>query len=208
MRYMFLRLSAMILTLPLFALTGCLNLGKSQTPPAVFYQLNSLADSNPPGQADTRDQSVAVGVGPINFPEYLNRPQMVIRNSQNELELDEFHRWAEPLKRNFSSVLAENLSILLSTDRIVIFPYSRFFETDYRIVMRVIRFDGNPGDSASLVARWSVLGDKGRDVLIVKKTSLDQPTGKDDIEALVSVQSRMVEALSREIASAIKDIAN
>jgi uncharacterized lipoprotein YmbA len=71
----------------------------------------------------------------------------------------------------------------------------------------VIRFDGNPGGSASLVARWAVLADEGKDVLIVKRSSLSEPTGKDDIEALVSAQSRVVEALSREIASAIKDIA-
>ena len=207
MRYMTLRLPAVILSLSLLALTGCLNLGKSQTPTSVFYQLNSLASSSAERQVEKGDQNLTIAVGPVVFPEYLNRPQIVIRNSQNELELDEFHRWAAPLKQNFSSVLAENLSVLLSTDRIAVFPRSRFVQTDYQVTVRVIRLDGNPRQSASLAARWGIWEDQGKEVLYVKKSSFNEPTGEGDMEALVSAQSRVVEALSREIATAIKDIA-
>ena len=205
MRHVSLRLAAVTLGLLLLTLAGCI--GASRTPPSVFYQLHSLADSNPTGQADASDHGISIAVGPITLPEYLDRPQMVIRNSQNVLELDEFHRWAGSLKQDFSSVLAENLSILLSTEHIAIFPYSQFVQTPYQVTVRVIRFDGNPGGSVSLVARWIIFDRKDRDDLVVKRFSLSEPTGKNDMEALVSAQSRLVEALSREIAAAIKEIA-
>jgi uncharacterized lipoprotein YmbA len=132
---------------------------------------------------------------------------MVIRQSPNELELDEFHRWAGPLKEDFASVLEENLSILLSSDRIAVFPWSRFVPADYQVAVRVIRFDGILGGNASLVARWSILTKQTKEILLVESSSFSEPTRKHGYKALVTAQSRTVEALSREMAAAIIEIA-
>ena len=203
---LYIRLMGVTLTFSMLVLAGCLNLGEGQAPSSSFYQLNPIAVSSGEGQAEEGEQDLAIAIGPVNFPDYLNRPQMVIRRSQNELELEEFHRWAGPLKDNFSSVLGENLSILLSSNRIAVFPWSRFVATDYQVAVRVVRFDGKPGDSASLVARWSILAKKAKEVLFVKSSTFIEPTGKSGYKALVEAQSRTVEALSREIAAAIKEI--
>jgi uncharacterized lipoprotein YmbA len=183
-----------------------MSLGEGQTPSSAFYQLNPIAVPSGEGQVEEGDEDLAIAVGPVDFPDYLNRPQMVIRQNQNELELEEFHRWAGPLKEDFSSVLAENLSILLSSDRIAVFPWSRFVPTDYQVAVRVIRFDGKPGGNASLVARWSILEKKTKEALVVKSSSFTEPTDKHGYEALVAAQSRTVEALSREITAAIAEI--
>jgi uncharacterized lipoprotein YmbA len=200
------RPTGVILTLSLLALAACLKLGEGQTPSSTFYQLNPIGVSSGEGQIEEGDQGLAIAVGPVDFPDYLNRPQMVIRQNQNELELDEFHRWAGPLKENFSSVLEENLSILLSSDRIAVFPWSRFVPTDYQVAVRVIRFDGRPGESASLVARWSILKRQTKEAIVVKSSSFSEPADKYGYKALVLAQSRTVEALSREIAATIKDM--
>ena len=60
-----------------------------------------------------------IGVFPVAMPDYLDRPQVVTRVSENEIKLDEFNRWAEPLKENFYTVLVENLSTLLSNEKII-----------------------------------------------------------------------------------------
>jgi uncharacterized lipoprotein YmbA len=206
MRNIFVRPTGVTLALFLLALAGCLKLGEGQTPSSAFYQLNPMAVPSGEGQVEEGNENLAIAVGPVEFPDYLNRPQIVIRQNQNELELDEFHRWAGPLKENFSSVLEENLSILLSSGRIAVFPWSRFVPTDYQVAVRVIRFDGKPGESASLVARWSILKKQAKEVLVVESSSFTEPTGKHGYKALVSAQSRTVEALSREIAAAIKEI--
>jgi uncharacterized lipoprotein YmbA len=75
------------------------------------------------------------------------------------------------------------------------------------VTVDVIRFDGTPGGNASLVARWTILGDNRAKVLQKNKSSFSEPTDGKSYEALVSAESRLVTALSREIAAAINAVA-
>jgi hypothetical protein len=137
------------------------------------------------------------------MPEYLDRPQIVTRVSPGEVRLAEFERWAEPLKGNFSRVLGENLSQLLATDRIAIFPWTGAPQIDYRILVEVIKFDGAPGTAVQLSARWSVIDEEAKKTLTEKKSEISIPAEGQDFGGLVAAQSKAVAALSREIAAAI-----
>jgi uncharacterized lipoprotein YmbA len=109
--------------------------------------------------------------------------------------------WAEPLRDGFTRVLAENLSLLLATERVAIFPRQSGVP-EYQVVVNVIQFLGQPGDDVVLVALWGLLGKQGQD-LVSKKSSFREPTGGQDYEALAAAMSRTVAALSRDIAAAI-----
>jgi uncharacterized lipoprotein YmbA len=145
-------------------------------------------------------------IGPIELPKYLDRPQIVTRTSRNELQLAEFNQWAEPLKDNISRVLADNLSILLSTDRIAIFPRKRFSPIEYQVAIEVIQFEGDPGRNATLTASWTIFGEDRKQVLLMKKSSFSESTDGPGYEALVSAKSRALGKLSQEIAEAIQAI--
>jgi uncharacterized lipoprotein YmbA len=110
--------------------------------------------------------------------------------------------WAEPLRDSFTRVLAENLSLLLATERVAIFPWQGG-NPEYQVVVNVIQFLGQPGGDVALVALWSLLGKQGQEVLVSKKSSFREPTGGQDYEALATAMSRTVAALSRAIAAAI-----
>ena len=207
MGHMSIRFAVFVLGLSLFVSAGCLNLGEGTQEATRYYVLSPLSTSELKTEVLDDQKSVAIGLGPVTFPEYLNRPQVVVRGSRNQLQIAEFARWAEPLGGNFSRVLVENLSALLSTDRIVPYPRKKSMPTDYQVTVDVIRFDGTPGEKASLVVRWTVLGDDGEKVLQKKKSSLSEPTDGQGYEALVSAESRLVTALSREIAAAINAVA-
>jgi len=109
--------------------------------------------------------------------------------------------WAEPVRDGFTRVLAENLSLLLATERVAIFPWQSVVP-EYQVVVNVIQFLGQPGDDVVLVALWGLLGKQGQD-LVSKKSSFREPTGGQDYEALAAAMSRTVAALSRDIAAAI-----
>jgi hypothetical protein len=47
----------------------------------------------------------------------------VTGDTHNELQSDTFSQWAEPLETNFARVLAENLSVLLTTERVAVYPW-------------------------------------------------------------------------------------
>ena len=117
--------------------------------------------------------------------------------------LAEFDQWAESLHHNFSRVLAENLSILLCVDNVALFPWKRDMPMDYQVVVEVIRFDGRPGGDVMLSARWKLLGQNGRKVLLKRQSSFRAPVNAQDYAALVSAQSRVLDQFSREIADAI-----
>src|SRR5262249_10123675 len=115
-------LFGILLFVPLFSLLcgGC-SLGRQQ-PQTRLYVLTALLATDQASQVAT-SHSDPIGVGPVTLPQYTNRLQIVTGNTGQELRRAPFDNWAEPLENNFARVLAENLSLLLATDQVVIFPW-------------------------------------------------------------------------------------
>ena len=171
-----------------------------------FYLLSPMAEVAKAAQPADRD--LAVGLTSIDLPQYLDRPQIASRASDNRLDLAEFDRWAEPLRKNFARVLDENLSFLLSTDHVVVYPRKHGTSVDYVVSVDVIRFDGSPSGEASLSARWMILDGNSRNVLEINKSSYVQPVGANTYNALAAALSRTLEQFSRDLAAAIEAQAN
>jgi uncharacterized lipoprotein YmbA len=197
MRKMNHRVASVIIGLSLLAQAGC-----ASSKPSRYYLLSALG----PTQSAKEDQGVSVGVGPIELPKYLDRPQIVTRGSQNRLYLGEFDRWAEPLEQNFARVLAENLAALLSTDDVVQYPWKRSARVDYQIIVMVNRFDAAMGGDTVLHARWTVCDGDGQTVVPPRASRITEPAASADYEAIVQAGSRALEQLSRQIAGAIQSI--
>ena len=190
----------------LLVMSACSPFGSGTQRPTKNYVLHSLysEENMPQPLADLGD--IGILVGPIRMAQYLDRSDVLIRNSSNEIEIADFSSWAGPLRENFSRVLAENLSLWLNTKKVAIFPGSRLPFFKYNVSMNVNRFDGRPGDQSQLRARWVILDKKRKTMLFNEHTVLSQPTENDSIEALVASQSRLVADFSRQIAEVIKDL--
>jgi len=193
----------LLFLLSAIALSAC-SLGRS-TPPTRLYVLTALAQ---PAESNSgrRAMGVAVGAGPVELPQYVNRPQIVTGESGNELQRAPFDQWAEPLDTNFTRVLAENLSRLLATERVAVFPWKGPVPLDYQVVVEVTDFLGTPGGSVSLVALWRVLGKDGKEPLVSRQSRFTESTGSSDYTALAAAMSRTVAFLSRDIAAAITEL--
>ena len=179
----------------LAVLTGC-----GVTQPSRFYLLTA-AEEGSGGTMST--PAPAVGIGPVTFPAYLDRPEIVQRSGGNELSYAGTHRWAEPLKTAFSHTLSENLSIMLPTDRTLIYPWPRSAELDYQVIVNVTRFDADAGGTVILNAAWELIRSSDNTILDHSKATYTEPAGSTDYPAIVAAQSRAVEKLSRNIAAAI-----
>jgi uncharacterized lipoprotein YmbA len=195
------RLTACVLCPLLIVIGGC---GRTQT--ARFYTLNALTDPSTERQAVASDQDIALGLGPIRLPEYLDRPQIVTRVSPNEVRFAEYHRWAGPLAGDLSNILAENLASLLGTDHIALYPWKSTTPIDCRVEIEVSRFDGKPGDTVLLQSQWIVFSKDRTNVLRTKTSSLSEPVDGSGYEALVAAHSRALAALAREIAEAVRSL--
>ena len=200
------RLATVALSALALVLYGCLG-GPTKTPATRFYVLNpmySAENGNRPQPVMSLDEDVTVGIGPVSLSQVLDRPQIIIRTSENEIRVADLDRWAAPLQENITNVLADNLTTLLSTGSILKFPWKTTLPIEYQIVMEITRFDGMPGGDVDLRSRWAILGENGRKVYAKAKTDLIEPIGADTIAAMVSAQSRLVAKLSLEIAQEIK----
>ena len=150
----------------------------------------------------TGGRELSIGVGPVELPQYVDRPQIVTGQQSSELHSATSAQWAEPLQDGFTRVLAENLSLLLATDRVALFPWKTFVP-EYQVVVEVTHFLGQTGGEVSLVALWSILTKDGREALVSKKSSFREATGSSEYAALAAAMSRTVAALSRDIAAAL-----
>ncbi|MEE9122437.1 MAG: PqiC family protein [Syntrophobacteria bacterium] len=197
-------LTGTVLIISFIILGGCL--GKGTQKATKLYLLEPLSSSMEE-QGAPADEGIVLGVGPIKGRDYLNRPQIVTRTSKNEITIHEFHHWGESLGDNFTVVLAQNLSILLSTDQMFIYPWSRKPPLDFQVVVDIVRFDGEFGVEASLLAHYYVLkfDEEGtREQMVMRKSSFSKPIKDDSYEALVSAMSELVADFSREVADEIR----
>jgi uncharacterized protein len=189
-----------ILLLSLLLLSGCASKASN------YYVLDSLQNEAPGTKVARAKNDLTIGVGPIKIPEYLDRPQMITRSTPYSLQLAEFDKWAEPLEKNLARVLAENLSILLSTDRVVVFPWAGSMHVQYQVTVDVAQMEYTPDGKALLVAAWSVFGNDGEKLLAIKRSRLIVPVQSAGFEAIASAQSRAVGEMSREIAACIESM--
>jgi uncharacterized lipoprotein YmbA len=189
--------ASVLVGLSLLAQAGC---GSSK--PSRYYLLSALS----PTKSANENRGMSVGIGPIEFPKYLDRPQIVTRGSENRLDLGEFDRWAEPLEQNFARILAENLATLLSTDDVVQYPWKRSERIDYQIIVTVNRFDAAMGGDTVLHARWNVCDADGHTIVPPRASRIAEPAGSADYEVIVQAGSRALEQLSRQIAGALQEM--
>ena len=181
----------------LLVLGGC-----AHTAPTNFYVLTPLPSLEIGTRAMAATEGPEIGLGPLTLPPYLDRPQIVTRSGQAKLNLGEFDHWAAPLHDSMLDVLAENLSILIPTDRVLTYPWPRLTSIDYQISIDMFRFDGALGGEVVLLARWRILDKDGKERLM-KKSYYHTASGSQDYEAMANTLSRMLESLSREMATAL-----
>ena len=185
----------------LVVLAGC----RSTTTPVEFYTLSPMPVVSETDKVAGLGDNIAVGVGPLQIPKIIDRPQIITRIGPNKVEVDEFHRWAGSVYEDFLRAVTMNLAALLQSGLVMAYPWEEYFEPDYRIYMEVHQFDGHPGQYAQLDITWTITGRDDRQILLVKKSLIKEPTQGDDFDAFIAAKSRILANLSRQIAQGIKE---
>lgn len=173
--------------------------GCASSTPSRFY---TLSTASTPVVAS---QAYSVSVGPVTVPAVVDRPQIVIRSGPNQVIIHEFDRWAAPLKDDIGRVVAENLSSMLGTAQVTLFPQSSAGGASYRVAIDILHFDSDLGKAANLDATWTVRSSKN-EVLRRGRTVLTEATQNAEFDALVAAHSRAIGRLSTEISRAIQEI--
>ncbi len=185
---------AMALAAGMLSLAGC---GKSA--PTHFYSLNATPQKI---EAATAGPCMSVGVGPVDFPAYLDRAQIVTRSGGNRMHLAEFDQWIETPRENFQRVLTENLAGLVCAKPLVTYPWPTGGHPDRQVVIQVARFDGVLGQDAVLRASWSILDADGNN-LAWRSNEYRESAATPDYDSLAAAQSKLVEQFAKDVAASL-----
>jgi uncharacterized lipoprotein YmbA len=185
------RVTALVALAALF--TAC-----STTPPSRHYLLTATLDEIP------ASQSPAIGVGPIEIPEYLNRNTLVYRGQDNELEITHQSRWGEPLEDGISRVVSLNLAGLVGTENVRSFPWHPQRPPDYGVKIRILRMDATDSE-AILIAEWVIYkpDEPGNEQRNISQQTLPLTPSKPVPAQMPGALSTLLFKLSEKIAASI-----
>jgi uncharacterized protein len=183
------------------ALAGCLGTSR----PARFYALEPVQVRDGPASTST---DATLAVGPIDLPDYVDRPQIVTRTGTNELVIAEFERWGGSLDRQINGSLVTTLQDRLAPRQITVVPWRSSMlssGTSYRVAVTVSRFDGVLGQSVVLQARWELSVQSGgkEESFGVKEESITESVTGADYDALVAAMHRALVRFGQQVGDGI-----
>jgi len=174
-------------------MSGCGTVQKSD-----FYQLDEPTNHALTGV----EKGPIIGLGPIQLPEYINRPQIITRNSAHHLNVSEFNRWVEPLNDSIMRMLVINLSNNLNSNRVYWIPrVERQFPLELRVAVDIGRFDGQLGKKVTLESRWSIF-DKNDQPLLTRVSLIEETVNGQSYNDLVIAMNRALQVLGLELSQA------
>ena len=185
--------------IPIFCMLLAFISGCSSSAPCHYYMLSSTARIT-----ETPQANYSVSVGPVSVPAIVDRQQMVLRTGPNQVFVDEYERWASPLKDEIGSVVVEDLISILGTKNVTRFPQSTVVGSTYRAAIDILRFDSELGKVTTLDALWTVSSVKGGQSFR-GRTTISETAQGDSYAALVAGHSLALGRLSADIAKTIQD---
>ena len=185
-----------LLFVTLFTLTACSSTGLSASNKTRFYSLSSLAPSS------VTNKNLRIGVGPVEISRLINRPQIVSRKDNTEINVAENHQWGGSHKEEIIQVITDNLSSLLKTESIEKYPWKFSFKPRYQVRINIERFDGELGKNITLRARWRLI--QNNKEILVKRALITTSANGNNYSAYVKAQSEALKMLSQQITQQIK----
>ncbi|MGF6440820.1 PqiC family protein [Paraburkholderia youngii] len=175
--------------------TGCL-VACTAPPASKFYTLSPVRST----RTSPAVERVAIAFDPVTLPELVDRPQMVVRLEPNRVSIDEFARWAEPLKNQIPRVLAADLEQIIPGAIVSTYP-QHADDTAYRVSVDVQTFDLSADGTVKLAVLWSVRAPKLGDRVSGRSVVSGNARGRR-YDAFVSAHDRALESVAWDIASA------
>ena len=195
-------LRALAVVLLFATLSGC-----ASAPPPTLYVLEAPAagplaagPSAKAGPAGTGHR-LAVALGPVTVPDYLDRTDIVRRATDNRLEFDPDQRWAEPLRAGLQRLLIGALAGRLGPDYWVTAGSGRAGQIDVEVPVDIEAFEEDAYGQAVLSASWQV---RAGAVAVRDRTSYRRVLASSRVEDRVLALSANAADLAADLAAAIK----
>jgi uncharacterized protein len=194
-----------ILAMPLIAM-ACTILPPQKDTTQFFILTPAPESASSSSSSPASHRELSIGLGPIDFPGYLERREIVTRSSGDQLHLSQNKLWAESLDSNFQRVLSQDLGNQLGTQRIVLFPWYGRPQIDYQVEVQVHRFDTDDTNRSQLNARWIIKDGKTGRELLADESNISSTVSAADTAGSEALSSD-ISTLSAHIARSLLGLA-
>jgi uncharacterized protein len=150
------------------------------------------------------DSQLALGLGPIVIPGYLDQPQLVTRLDDERIGFSSGDRWAGSFRTQLERALALRLMSALGTDDISVFPWWHGHRIDLSVQLNVLAFEADSTGVARLDALWKVRGGQTQEIVRAGRVSLREPIGSGGTPAAVEALGRALDQLADAIAGDVQ----
>ena len=141
------------------------------SPPVHYYTL-----SEPAAASVAKTGTTIVAIGPFTVPDYLQKPYIVIRESDQRMRFAEYHRWVEAPQDALVAWLARDVDQQLGTAVLVVQWDCRSRDGTPLLALRTSRYTAKArkaDDYSSIVqALNATVADFGRDIVAALTTAL------------------------------------
>ncbi|KFX28195.1 membrane integrity-associated transporter subunit PqiC [Ralstonia solanacearum] len=185
-------------------------MGACASPEPTLHTLSLRAA--PPAPEATRIQR-AFRLSGVRVPERLDKPQIVLRTSDSQVQELEQQRWAAPFGAELRDALSADLADALSAVDVGGATPPAGVPL-YRIGADVQRFDARPGQDVSALVTWRVSrdaatpgsgGNSSNGSALTCQATLAEPTGSE-VDAVVAATQRVVRQWSQHITESVRSL--
>jgi uncharacterized lipoprotein YmbA len=182
--------------LVLLVAAGC-SLLKPRTDPTRFFVLST---TDPPEPATPIAQ--VLGIDHVTLPAYLEREAMVTRKADNQIDIQDYNRWGEPLREGFVRTLRRDLDGQLGTEHVQTQPFDPAHEPSLLLDVRVRHFEFVAGEGAVLEASWTLRDKAGKE--LATHEAIEKLPALEDTGAEVAGLSKAIARLAAGVAEMVR----
>ncbi len=167
-----------------------------RSPNASFYMMDSQ------GLSKISDKQLSISVQTVNVPDLLDRPQLVVYNTNNQkVSMLEFSRWGEALPAVLQNTVTNDLIAYLPKSYIK----SARYDTEtlpYNVKIEINKIEAYRDDKVKLSVWWNISNVDGT-ILKRRQTAYETPVQGESIAELVKAENNAVHQLSQDIAQTL-----
>ena len=111
-----------------------------------------------------------IRVGPGGIAAYLENNRIAVEQGPNRVDYLDVYRWAEPVSKGVSRVLAENLARRVAGADLSLYPNPPLTDSGFEIRYNVERFEGTLAGPVTLEVSWQLV-DRASGTAMARKRS-------------------------------------
>ena len=170
------------------------------SPRVTFY---TLLDTEAETVSTPQRDHLVLLIGPVSTPDILKKTQIAIGGKDGGYQLSEYHRWAGDVDRDFARAMAIQLTASLDNTQAVVFPGDGHRIPNLQVRFDVQALDGELGQEARLVARWTLFDPTGKLPPVTRLSRLNERPSGEGYDAWIRAQQLNLRRLGEEITTHI-----